>query len=131
MPISNPIPPGKQAHSDMPALVDTGASRTVLTPEAVEKLGLPLVGYEPLARAGGTEPAPVHVAAIRFPLWNLSTIEVIEVFCCELPSQLVTCLIGRDVLSRWLFTYDGRSGQWSIKEDDVGAWVEPPEGLLT
>jgi hypothetical protein len=28
-----------------------------------------------------------------------------------------------------MFTYDGRKGRWFIDEEDVAAWVEPPEGL--
>lgn len=64
----------------------------------------------------------VHVASIQFPRHKLATIEVIEVLCCELPEQPIQCLIGRDILSRWLFTYDGRTGEWVIEEDDLAAW---------
>ncbi|HEV3038619.1 MAG TPA: retropepsin-like aspartic protease [Candidatus Angelobacter sp.] len=115
----------------MPALIDTGAGRTVLTPDAIKKVGLPLVEYTTLTRAGGTDTVAAHVAAIQFPRYKLATIEVIQVLCCELPGELFQCLIGRDILSRWLFTYDGRTGEWSIDEEDLAAWVEPPEGLLT
>ena len=62
---------------------------------------------------------------------KIATIEVIQVLCCELPEQPIQCLLGRDVLSRWLVTYDGTIGEWCIAEDDVAAWVEPPENLLT
>jgi predicted aspartyl protease len=115
----------------MPALIDTGASRTVITPEAVGKLGLPIVNYTTLSRVGGkTEKVSVHPASIHFPS-KMATIEIIEVGCCELPDQPVHCLIGRDILSRWLFTYDGKEGSWRIDEEDLAAWVEPPEGALT
>lgn len=114
----------------MPALIDTGASRTVLTPEAVARAGLPQVDVTQLARAGGiSENAAVHVAAIQFPREKLGTIEVAKVICCELPKQPIQCLIGRDVLTRWLFTYDGRAGAWKIEEDDIAAWVSPPDGI--
>ena len=115
----------------MPALIDTGAGRTVLTPEAVRKVGLPVVDYPMLSRAGGMDRVTAHVASIQFPRYRISTIEIIQVLCCELPEQAVQCLIGRDILSRWLFTYDGRSGEWAIDEEDLAAWVEPPDGLLT
>jgi predicted aspartyl protease len=116
----------------MPALIDTGAGHTVLTPEAIEKVGLPLVNYTSVSRAGGIDNrVPVHVASIQFPRNKIAPIEVIEVLCCELPEQLVQCLIGRDILSRWIFTYDGTSGRWTIDEEDVATWVEPPEGMLT
>jgi predicted aspartyl protease len=115
----------------MPALIDTGAGRTVLTPEAVQKVGLSVIDYTMLARAGGSDRVPVHVASIQFPAMRMATIEIIQVLCCELPEQPIQCLIGRDLLSHWLFTYNGPSGDWSIEEEDLAAWVEPPEGMLT
>ena len=110
----------------MPALIDTGAGRTVLTPAAVERVGLRQVDVTRLARAGGiNEDAGVYVAAIQFPRYKLATIEVANIICCELPEQPIQCLIGRDILSRWLFTYDGRAGEWTINEEDIAAWVDP------
>ena len=116
----------------MPALVDTGASRTVLGhSEAVEKVGLPVVDYVALSRAGGSDKVTAHVASIQFPRQKIAPIEVIQVLCCELPEQLIQCLVGRDILSRWLFTYDGKTGRWTIEEEDLAAWVEPPDGSVT
>lgn len=117
--------------SDMPALIDTGAGRTALTPAAVERLKLPLVNYTTLSRAGGMSfRVPVHVASIQFPRNRLGTIEIIEVACCDLGAVPIQCVLGRDVLSRWLFTYDGKLGKWWIEEEDIiVAWVEPPEGI--
>lgn len=114
----------------MPALIDTGAGRTVLTPEAVATAGLRQVDVTRLARADGiNEDAGVYVAAIQFPRYKLATIEVARVTCCELPEQPIQCLIGRDILSRWLFTYDGRAGEWKIEEEDIATWVLPPDGI--
>jgi predicted aspartyl protease len=114
----------------MPALIDTGAGRTVITPEAAQKLRLPLVNYTTLSRVGGKESqVEVYVASIQFPREKLATIEVIEVACCELPDNLFQCLLGRDILSRWLFTYDGKAGEWTIDEEDLAVWLEPPEGI--
>jgi len=123
-------PRGKDRFSKMPALIDTGAGRTVLTPEAVTRVGLPQVDLTRLARAGGiNENAGVYVDAIQFPRYKLATIEVAKVICCELPEQPIQCLIGRDILSRWLFTYDGRVGEWRIEEEDIAAWIFPPDGI--
>jgi hypothetical protein len=125
---------GEPKLTRVPAMIDTGAARTVLTPLAVRDASLSVVDYTKLARAGGIEEnVPVHAASIHFPRYTISTIEVIQVLCCELPEQPIQCLIGRDVISRWLFTYDGRTGQWSIfeKDEDVDVWVEPPEELFT
>ena len=117
--------------SRMPALVDTGAARTVLTPMAVERIGLPVADYTTVTRAGGMDRVGAHVASIQFPRYKMATIEIIQVLCCELPEQPVQCLIGRDVMSRWFFTYNGRTGEWCIDEEDVAAWVDPPEGLFS
>jgi predicted aspartyl protease len=114
----------------MPALVDTGAGRTVLTPEAISTVGLSKVDVTRLLRVGGiSDNAGVYVAAIQFPRYRLATIEVIQVVSCELPEQPFQCLLGRDVLSRWLFTYNGRINEWTIEEEDVAPWVPPPEGI--
>jgi hypothetical protein len=74
--------------------------------------------------------AAVYVASLQFPKCGLRTVEVIEVSCCDLPTYpfLYHCLLGRDILSRWVLTYDGPVGTWEIREDGVGSWVEPPEG---
>lgn len=120
---------GWQQSSRMPALIDTGAGRTVLTPQAIQKLDLPLIDYTTISRAGGMDRAAVYAASISFPREELAPIELIQVLCCELPGGIFQCLIGRDILSRWLFTYDGKNGVWSIDEGHVAAWVEPPEGL--
>ena len=122
---------GPREFTSIPALIDTGAGRTVLTPEAVQKVRLPLVDYTTLSRAGGEDRVSVHVASIQFPLYKMATIEVMQVPCCELPGGLFQCLLGRDILSRWLFTYNGKTGEWCIEEEDLAAWVEPPEGALT
>ena len=109
-------PSGAGRYLRMPALMDTGASRTVLTPAAVTRAGLLQVDVTRIARAGGTEDAGVYAASIQFPRYKLATVEVANVICCELPEQPIQCLLGRDILSRWLFTYDGRTGEWTIHE---------------
>lgn len=111
------------------ALIDTGAQRTVVAPEAVERIGLSKVNEAELRVVGGIKKADVYVASLQFPRCGLGTIEVIEVSCCELPHPLYRCLIGRDVLSRWVFTYEGPVGTWHITEEVDTGWVEPPEGF--
>lgn len=123
-------PPIQSQFTKIPALIDTGASRTVVTPEVVKRAGLRKIDETQLRRVGGiNENAEVFVAAIQFPRYKLATIEIIEVVCCELPQQVIQCLLGRDVLSRWLFTYNGPTGDWGIEEEDVARWVEPPTGI--
>ncbi|MGH9537850.1 MAG: retropepsin-like aspartic protease [Terriglobales bacterium] len=131
------MPPGGSAASpqsavqftETDALIDTGAQRTVLSPEAVRKAGLSKINEADLRVVGAIVRADVYVASLEFPLCGLKTIEVIEVSCCELPHILYHCLLGRDVLSRWVFTYDGPDGTWEITEGRAAGWVEPPEGI--
>lgn len=134
-PILSPVrgqPPGSPAlgvrFTETEALIDTGAQRTVLAPEAVQRVGLSKINEADVRVVGGIVKAGVYVASLQFPHCGLSAIEVIEVSCCELPHPLYRCLLGRDVLPRWIFTYDGPTGTWQIDEATVSPWVEPPEG---
>lgn len=131
LPLSSDV--GGQKFWRVPAMIDTGASRTVLTPLAIRKVGLLVVDYIRVIRAGGAdERVAVYAASIQFPRYKLTPIDVIQVLCFELPEQPIQCLIGRDIFSRWLFTYDGQTGQWSIDEEAETSrvrspWVEPPQ----
>jgi len=109
------------------ALIDTGAQRTVISPQVVQRVGLSKIDETTLLIVGGQRRADVYAASLQFPHSGFRAIEVIEVSCCEL-LPLFQCLLGRDVLSRWIFTYDGPVGTWHIREEAVTPWVEPPEG---
>lgn len=111
------------------ALIDTGAQRTVLSPEAARRVGLPKIGEVDLQVIGAIIKADVYAASLHFPRSGLRTIEVIEVSCCALPHALYHCLLGRDVLSRWVLNYDGATGTWQITENGTSSWVEPAEGF--
>jgi len=111
------------------ALIDTGAQRTVISPEAVRKAGLQKINEADIRGIGGIIKAGVYVASLQFPRCSLQTIEVLEVSSCELPHILYNCLLGRDVLARWKFSYDGPAGTWLIEEQRGASWVEPPEGI--
>lgn len=111
------------------ALIDTGAQRTVISPEALRRAGLSKINEADVRGVGGIVRAGVYVASLQFPRCGLRTIEVIEVSCCELPHILYNCLLGRDVLSRWKLTYDGPAGTWFVEDRGGAPWVEPPEGM--
>lgn len=111
------------------ALIDTGAQRTVVSPDAVRRAGLSKINEADIRGVGGIVKADVYVASLQFPRCGLRTIEVIEVSCCSLSHILYHCLLGRDVLSNWTFTYDGLLGTWEIREKAGTPWVEPPEGF--
>lgn len=128
--IGHPLlgPPNKLIFTTTDALIDTGAQRTILVPEAVQKLELSKIDETTLIRVGGEVKADVYAASLQFPTTPFGAVEMIAVPCCELPHPLFRCLLGRDVLSRWIFTYDGVSGSWQLKGEGGPAWIEPPEG---
>jgi hypothetical protein len=99
-----------------------------VSPEVVRRAGLSKINEADIRGVGGIVKADVYVASLQFPKCGLRTIEVIEVSCCGLSHILYHCLLGRDVLSRWILTYDGPVGAWQIVEGSVSSWVEPPEG---
>lgn len=75
------------------ALIDTGAQRTVISPEALRKAGLSKINEADVRGVGGIVRAGVYVASLQFPRCGLRTIEVIEVSCCELrTSSTIACL---------------------------------------
>jgi predicted aspartyl protease len=98
------------------ALIDTGAARTVINPELVETCGLRRTGEAQIASAGHVTKRAEFAGAIQFPDQNLAGFDPISLVACPLPEQDVSCLLGRDVLERWNFVYDGRSGLVEVEE---------------
>ncbi|SRR5216684_5500497 len=98
------------------ALIDTGASRTVISPQLAVTCGLRQTGQARISSAGHITDRPEYAAAIRFPGQELQGFDPMSLVACPLPAQDVACLLGRDVLERWNLTYDGRSGLVEVNE---------------
>lgn len=98
------------------ALIDTGASRTVISPQLAETCGLQRTGVARISSAGHITDRPEFVGAIHFPDQQLHSFDPISLVACPLPEQDVACLLGRDILERWSLTYDGRSGLVEVEE---------------
>jgi predicted aspartyl protease len=97
-------------------LIDTGASITVINPQVAQTCKLRQTGFAQLLAAGSSGRYPEHAAAISFPNSGLKGFEAIKVVACPIVRQPYSCLIGRDILSRWVLTYDGIGGQVLIEE---------------
>lgn len=121
--------PGSPGFTTTDALIDTGAQRTIVSPEVVQKVALSKIDETDVIRVGGKMRANVYVASLQFSHSGLGTVEVIAVPCCDLANPLFRCLLGRDVLSRWVLHYDGPAGMFHIDEETVSSFVEPPEGI--
>jgi predicted aspartyl protease len=98
------------------ALIDTGASVTVINPEVAKTCKLRWTGRARIIAVGGMAGEfPEHAAAISFPGTELSSFSAIRVVACPIIRRTFSCLIGRDILQKWLFLYDGRGGQIEIQ----------------
>jgi predicted aspartyl protease len=98
------------------ALIDTGASRTVISPQLATTCGLRQTGQARISSAGHITNRPEYAGAIHFPGHELTSFDPMSLVACPLPEQDVACLLGRDVLERWNLTYDGRSGFVEVNE---------------
>ena len=98
------------------ALIDTGASRTVINPQLAATCGLRQTGQARISSAGHVTERQEFAGAIHFPGQQLNGFDPMSLVACPLPEQDVACLLGRDVLERWNLTYDGRSGLVEVEE---------------
>jgi predicted aspartyl protease len=98
------------------ALIDTGAAVTVVNPQLVKTCKLRHTGFAEIVSAGGSGRYQELAAAIYFPDTDLAGIDLIRVVACPIVRQPVSCLIGKDILRRWCFLYDGTTGQIRIQE---------------
>lgn len=91
------------------ALIDTGAHSSVITPQVAEDLELVHTGYRTVISVQNEQPQPVYYAYTQFP-WGMG--KEIPVVAC--PLRHFDCLIGRDILMHWHFTYNGPDGSTVI-----------------
>jgi predicted aspartyl protease len=98
------------------ALIDTGASLTVINPEIAKTCKLKQTGHQMINAVGGQAGEyPAYAAAISFPGSELPSLEATRVVACPIIRQpFFSCLIGRDIMRKWLFTYNGRTSEIEI-----------------
>ena len=102
------------------ALIDTGATLTSIDVGILTRLGINPVGVANVGTAGGPQRQSIYPARITFPGTALPGFELHHVMGCNLKGQTVKdqmplcALIGRDVLSRAVFVYNGSAGMFSI-----------------
>jgi predicted aspartyl protease len=98
------------------ALIDTGASLTVINPEIAKTCKLKQTGHQKINAVGGKAGEyPAYAAAISFPGTNLPSLDATSVVACPIIRQpFFSCLIGRDIMRKWLLSYDGRTGEVEI-----------------
>ena len=95
------------------ALVDTGATRTVIRSGICSNLSLTARNRVQIGTAGEPCFADEFDVSLFFPLLNVGfdTIFVLE---APLAGQNITCLIGRDLLSRGILFYNGFDNSYTL-----------------
>jgi hypothetical protein len=117
--IGNPSDPSRNA--TVAALIDTGAAFTAINPQLAQSCQLIQRGQKKIRVIGNTKlqdakEYPEFAASISFPGSDLCAFRVHGVVACQIFETQFACLIGRDILQHWEFTYSGSLGQFSIKD---------------
>jgi predicted aspartyl protease len=106
-----PIPP----HISLNALIDTGATNSTISTGKIDSLGLNPIGAQSIIGVGHTK--PTHYPMYRVGV-SLFGVEYFDTTVTVLPINIpynTECLIGRDILMRCLFTYNGPGGSFSLR----------------
>jgi predicted aspartyl protease len=96
---------------DLRALVDTGASVTCVHKDVIDRLGLQPTGAASVSTPSGTHSIAQYDVGMR--LDGADDELTIPVLAISLPTD-IGALIGRDVLDRFRFIYDGPAGTWRL-----------------
>ena len=106
-----PIPPPIKAV----AMVDTGATSTVITPQIAQHLGLQPVGQISMVTPTTNNPIVSNQYAVdlHFPINGVQVRNII-VTEAGLIGQHIQCLIGRDVLRHGVLVYIGYNNQFTL-----------------
>lgn len=91
-------------------LIDTGASRTCVDKAALAKLGINPIGRTEIMTPSGKAKQALYPATFAFPGTPLPTIEFSSVIGADLVAQNLIALLGRDVLTGFVYVYNGPGG---------------------
>ncbi len=95
------------------ALVDTGASGTVIQTALLRQLGLAPTRTVFFSTPSTTEPLESLEYRVRLVLADNLAFET-DVAEAPMGGQNVQCLIGRDILQQTVFTYNGPRNQFTL-----------------
>ncbi len=91
------------------ALIDTGASTSIISTVVADKLNLVHTGYQRIFSVQDEQEQPVYYGYILFPWGNGREIPI-----ASCPIKDIDCLLGRDILRNWYLTYNGTDGSITI-----------------
>lgn len=98
---------------ELSALVDTGATRTVVRSGACRKMNLIPRNRVQISTAGTPFLADEYDVALIFPMLNIR-FDPLFVLEAPLTGQNITCLIGRDLLSKGILFYNGFDNSYTL-----------------
>ena len=113
---SAPDPALEPEALDVMAIIDTAASATVINVKVAETCALAQTGITAIATPGGVTEAKEFLASLAFPDSKMKPIPTIRLIGSSMPRQQIACVLGRDVLQHWKFTYDGKTGSYEIED---------------
>jgi hypothetical protein len=102
------------------ALVDTGASNTVIDPSIIKSLGLaPRRIAQTITPTTGATPHKCYTydVSIHIPLGTATSLfskVAWEVSSLDIKHQGFEMLLGRDILAEGMMVYDGRAGTFAM-----------------
>lgn len=92
------------------ALIDTGAGATAVDTSVCATLDIAPVGVQQVGTAGGQTTQPLFPVSLHLPGTGLPRFDISPAIGCDLSGQGILALIGRDVLSRCVLTWNGPMG---------------------
>ena len=97
------------------AMIDTGASGTVVNPSVIQALGIQPVGVTAIKTPSTTAPVLCHQyeLAVLFP--NNVVIDSCIAVEAPLQGQHIKCLIGRNILAHGVLIYTGYTNYFHIE----------------
>lgn len=101
------------------ALIDTGATKSCVDDKVLIQLGVNPIDRTTIHGSGGKHEVNVFPAHMRFPTMpgfelEFSSAIGVNIQAQQVNNQPIIALLGRDILSRCLFVYNGTLGIFTI-----------------
>jgi len=106
--------PQRGRAEQVPALVDTGASSSMIDNALATRLGLIQIDTAKIAGVHGVNDHPVYLAQISVPVLGLHQFDKFVGANLREGGQIQEAILGRDFLFNVIMIYDGIRGQVSI-----------------